>query len=68
MQLTSYSGGNKAENQSSREENIVHTGSGGAFEGTERPAKEMDREESDEHLDERLESDDETRRKRPPAY
>jgi hypothetical protein len=57
----------KAENQSS-EEQIVHTGSGGAFEGTEKPAKEMDREESDEHLDERLENDNANKRKRPPAY
>ena len=56
----------KAENQSTEE--ITHTGSGGAFEGTERPAKEMDREESDEHLDERLESDEANKRKRPPAY
>lgn len=56
----------KTENQSSEE--ITHTGSGGAFEGTERPAKEIDREESDEHLDERLESDQANKRKRPPAY
>jgi hypothetical protein len=57
----------KTENQSS-EVQIAHTGSGGAFEGTEKPAKEMDREESDEHLDERLENDDINKRKRPPAY
>jgi hypothetical protein len=60
---------NKAENLfSSEEKEITHTGSGGAFEGTERPAKELDREESDEHLDERLESDGADKRKRPPAY
>lgn len=57
----------KSVNQSSSEE-ITHTGSGGAFEGTERPAKELDREESDEHLDERLENDDINKKKRPPAY
>jgi hypothetical protein len=57
----------KTDNQS-LEVHIAHTGSGGAFEGTERPAKEMDREESDEHLDERLENDDINKRKRPPAY
>ena len=56
----------KAENAG--EEKIVHAGSGGAFEGTERPAKELDREESDEHLDERLENTDNNGKKRPPVY
>jgi hypothetical protein len=52
----------------SSHEDISHTGSGGAFEGTERPAKEFDREESDEHLDERLENTETGKRKRPPVY
>jgi len=59
---------NREQQLTSSQEDISHTGSGGAFEGTERPAKELDREESDEHLDERLENVEEAKRKRPPVY
>ncbi|MVT10630.1 hypothetical protein [Chitinophaga tropicalis] len=49
------------------EDKITHTGSGGAFDGTEAPAREEDRDMSDEQLDERLENKG-PGKKKPPAY
>jgi hypothetical protein len=51
-----------------KEEEIVHTGSGGAFDGTESLSEETDRDLSDEQLDERLEHTKQPKEKRPPAY
>jgi hypothetical protein len=48
-------------------EEILHTGSGGAFDETESAADEAEWEMSDEQLDERLENKEETSKK-PPAY
>jgi hypothetical protein len=53
--------------ESVQDEKISHTGSGGAFDGTEAPAREEDRDMSDEQLDERLENK-EPKQQRPPAY
>jgi hypothetical protein len=50
-----------------KEDEIVHTGSGGAFDETESAADEAEWEMSDEQLDERLENEEKTSKK-PPAY
>jgi hypothetical protein len=47
---------------------IEHTGSGGAFDGTEHPDREPDRDMSDEQLDERLENKPGQDKERRPAY
>lgn len=57
----------RKETDAGSEEEITHTGSGGAFDGTEAPAREVDRDMSDEQLDERLENKA-PRQKRPPTY
>jgi hypothetical protein len=51
-----------------KEEEILHTGSGGAFEEAESPSDEADREMSDEQFDERLENTPEKTHTRRPSY
>lgn len=48
-----------------KEDEIVHTGSGGAFDETESAADEAEWELSDEQLDERLENPEKTSKKSP---
>lgn len=54
--------------QEQPEEIITHTGSGGAFDGTEHPDREPDRDVSDEQLDERLENGPYKKDGQRPAY
>ncbi|SDH28517.1 hypothetical protein SAMN04488121_110142 [Chitinophaga filiformis] len=58
---------NEQSSDTGKEEEIVHTGSGGAFDETESATDEAEWELSDEQLDERLENPEETSKK-PPAY
>ncbi|RFM32190.1 hypothetical protein [Chitinophaga silvisoli] len=51
-----------------KENEILHTGSGGAFEEAERALDESEREMSDEQLDERLENTPEKSRSQRPSY
>lgn len=51
-----------------KETEILHTGSGGAFEEAERALDESEREMSDEQLDERLENTPEKSRSQRPSY
>jgi hypothetical protein len=51
-----------------KEEEIVHTGSGGAFDETESAADEAEWEMTDEQLDERLENTEKATNKKRPAY
>lgn len=53
------------ENKATEKEQIIHTGSGGAFEETEYPTEGTYRELSDKQLDERLENADAEPHKRP---
>ncbi|ASZ12222.1 hypothetical protein KTO58_13640 [Chitinophaga pendula] len=52
------------ESKTTEKEQIIHTGSGGAFEETEYPTEEAYRELSDKQLDERLENTDTEQHKR----
>lgn len=58
---------NEQSSDAGKEDEIVHTGSGGAFDETESAEDEAEWEMSDEQLDERLENEEKTDKK-PPAY
>jgi len=58
---------NEQATETSKEETILHNGSGGAFDETESANDDAEWELSDEQLDERLENTQETSKKRP-AY
>ena len=51
-----------------KQEEILHTGSGGAFEEAESPTDEAEREMSDEQLDERLENTPQQNGAKRPSY
>ncbi|MBW8683744.1 hypothetical protein [Chitinophaga rhizophila] len=59
---------NEQTSATGKEEEIVHTGSGGAFDETESAADEAEWEMTDEQLDERLENQETINRKKRPAY
>lgn len=59
---------NNEQTSAGNEEEILHTGSGGAFDETESATDEAEWELTDEQLDERLENTEKTANKKRPAY
>lgn len=59
---------NEQKSATGNEEEILHTGSGGAFDETESAADEAEWEMTDEQLDERLENPEKKTNRKRPAY